>query len=594
MNKNVKRIIALTLTISAFSAISAITPGTAFDRVTKPVYAASYSPDDGELKSITVKSIDGDTLDLRDGYNGSTVKLNEDKEYYTKLTTDSDGIKISSKVEGEDYIVKIFTSDKADAIAYDPGDEILLEKGDTTVYVRTYESDSAFRKAKNTLDDVSICEEEYTLNVRKTTESSYEDSTQDPIYLYNIEPSTGDITFIKGKTSYNMKVDSAVDHIKITATPEDSKDRVRINGTLVDSSDKYKKAVDLDNGKNEIIIKVTDNKDNQRTYTLNVTRGDTSSDTQDDIYIDNLTISDGKLDFSKDESSYEVDLDESISKITIGAEPEDEDYAVTIDGDEVNSDDDYEKKVSLDDGKNVIDVTVQDELNDKKRTYTLTINRGEVKVPDETDTTDTKTGWVETTDGWKYNDENGKLLKNSWLYDKDAGVYCYLNADGIRETGWFKDKDNWYLLNEKGAMLTGWQKTDGKWYLLDANGAMRTGWYKQEVAVEGNNSANTQSNTSSDTTSSTNTTTTNTDTTNVDNAKIEGWYYLNGDGSMKIGWLLDGKNWYYLNTNGVMQKGWLISSNSKYYLNEDGIMVTGTKTIDGKEYKFSIGGALII
>lgn len=591
MNKNIKRIIALTLTISAFSAISAITPGTAFDKVTKPVYAASYSPDDGELKSITVKSIDGDTLDLRDGYNGSTVKLNEDKEYYTKLTTDSDGIKISSKVEGDNYIVKIFISDKANATAYDPGDEILLEKGDTTVYVRTYKSDSAFRKAKNTLDDVSICEEEYTLNVRKTTESSYEDSTQDPIYLYNIKPSTGDITFIKGKTSYDMKVDSAVDNIKITATPEDSKDRVRINGTLVDSSDKYKKAVDLDNGKNEIIIKVTDDKDNQRAYTLNVTRGDASSDTQDNIYLDDLTLSEGSIDFSQDETSYNVDLDQTVSDITIGAKPEDDDYAVTIDGDEVTSDDDYKKDVSLSKGKNTIEVIVQDELNDKKRTYTLTINRGTVAQTDTpTDTsTDTKTGWVETTDGWKYNDENGKLLKSSWLYDKDAKVYCYLNADGIRETGWFKDKDNWYLLNEKGAMLTGWQKTNGKWYLLDANGAMRAGWYKQEVAVEGNNSDTTQS-----TTSSTNATTTNTDTTNVDNAKVEGWYYLNGDGSMKIGWLLDGKNWYYLNTNGVMQKGWLISSNSKYYLNEDGIMVTGTKTIDEKEYKFTTSGVLII
>ena len=115
MNKNIKRIIALTLTISAFSTISAIIPGTVFDMTTKPVYASSYSPDDGELKSLTVKSINGDTLDLRDGYNGNSVKLSEDKEYYTKLTDDSDGIKISSKVEGDNYIVRIFTSDKADA-----------------------------------------------------------------------------------------------------------------------------------------------------------------------------------------------------------------------------------------------------------------------------------------------------------------------------------------------------------------------------------------------------------------------------------------------------------------------------------------------
>ena len=55
----------------------------------------------GELKSLTVKSTNGDTLDLRDGYNGSTVKLNDDKEYYVKLTDDSEGIKINAKAEGD-------------------------------------------------------------------------------------------------------------------------------------------------------------------------------------------------------------------------------------------------------------------------------------------------------------------------------------------------------------------------------------------------------------------------------------------------------------------------------------------------------------
>jgi len=600
MSKNIKRIITLTLAISAFSVISAITQGTAFDLITKPVYAASYSPDDGELKSLTVKSIDGDTLNLRDGYNGSSVKLNDDRDYYVKLTEDSDGIKINSKVEGDDYVVKIFTSDKDDATAYEPGDEILLGKGNTTLYIRTYESESAFRRAKNTQNDVSICEEEYILNVKKTTESSYEDTTQDSIYLDNIDPSRGKISFIKEKTTYDMKVDSDIEHINITAKPEDDDDRVRINGSLVDSDDKYKKTVDLDEGENEIKIKVTDNKDNQRTYTLNVTRGSSSSDdNQDDIYLDELSLSEGDIDFSAEDTTYDVDLDESASKITITAKPEDEEYLVTVNGDELNSGDDYEKKVSLSKGENTVEVVVEDEVNDKKRTYTLTINRGEaednqdiedIEDTEDTNTTDTKFQWVQTTEGWKYYDENGDILKNSWLFDKDQKVYCYLDADGLRKIGWFKDQGKWYLLDEKGAMLTGWQEIDGKIYLLDANGAMITGWYKEEVAVEGNNDANTLS----DTNLSNNATTTNADTTNTDTAKTEGWYYLNADGSMRTGWLLDSGKWYYLNTNGTMQTGWLIYSNSKYYLNADGSMATGTKKIDEKEYKFTTSGALII
>jgi len=559
MNKNIKRIIAITLTISAYGVISAMTPGTYLDITSKTAYAASYSPDDGELKSLIVKSIDGDTLDLRDGYNGNNVKLNEDKEYYVKLTDDSDGIKITSKVEGDDYIVRIFTSDNADATAYEPGDEIPLGKGDTTLYVRTYESESAFRKAKNTQKNVSICEEEYTINVRKTTESSYEDTTQDPIYLDKLDLSKGDISFIKEKTTYDMKVDSDVEHINITASPENSNDRVRIDGKLVDSGDKYKETVDLDKGKNEIKIKVTDDKDNQRTYTLNITRGDSSSSNQDDVYLTDLTLSEGSLEFSEEDTTYDVDLDESTSKVTIGAEPEDEEYLVTINGVQVTSGDDYEKKISLKKGKNTVKVEIEDELNNKKRTYTITINRGKSEETntntDANNSTSKKTGWIQTEAGWKYNDENGNAVKNSWLLDKETGLYCYLNEDGLRKTGWFKDKDKWYLLNDKGAMLIG--------------------WYKSEAKAE-NNTTSTSSSTTTDTT-----------------AMTVNWYYLNTDGSMKTGWLLDSGKWYYFNSDGTMQRGWLIISNSKYYLNDDGTMAVGTKTIAGKVYKFNNNGTLI-
>lgn len=596
MNKNIKRIIALTLTISAYGVITAITPGTTFDLTTKPVYAASYSPSTGELKSLTVKSTSGDSLDLRDGYNGSAVKLDDDKEYYVKLADDSEGIKINATVKGDDYIVRIFTSDKADATAIKPGEEILLGKGNTTLYIRTYESLSALRKAKDDKNDIRICEEEYTLNVKKTTESDYEDNTQDPIYLENIELSKENITFLKQRTSYDIKVASSVEEIKITASPENDSDRVRIDGSLVDADDNYRKTVSLKNGKNEIKIKITDDKDNQRTYTLNITRGSSSSN-QDDIYLSNLTLSEGQIDFSDEDTSYDVNLSEDISSVRICAEPEDEEYLVTINGVEVNSGDDYEKKIALSKGKNTIKVAVEDEVNDKKRTYTLNINRGQGKgttgtdeTDDATDTSDKKEAWVQTEDGWKYKDANGNILKNSWLFDKEVGVYCYLNEEGLRVTGWFKDNDKWYLLDNKGAMLTGWQYTDGKWYYLETSGAMKTGWHREEVKEQ----SNTTSNSSGNTNTSSNNANSNTNAAAVSDKKTGNWYYLNQDGSMKTGWLVDDGKWYFFNSNGAMQRGWLIAFNSKYYLTEDGTMATGTKTINGKVYKFNDNGALII
>jgi|GEM_PF-1447811 len=613
MNKNIKRIIALTLITSAFSTISAITFNSSFDFMTKPVYASTYSPSTGELKSLTIKSSNGDSLDLRDGYNSDKVKLSDDKEYYAKLTDDSEGIKINAEVKGSDYVVRIFTSDKTDATGIKPGEEIPLGKGNTTIYIRTYESLSAYRKAKDEDNDVTKCEEEYTINIKKTTESDYEDNTQDSIYLENIQLSKGDITFLKQRTSYDIKIDSSVDEIKITAKPENENDRVRIDGDIVDESDSYKKTISLDSGENEIKIKVTDDEDNQRTYTLNVTRGNSSSN-QDNIYLDELKVDEGKLDFSKDTSSYTLNVDESVSKITIGAEPEDEEYLVTIDGDKVNSDDDYENTISLSKGKNIVKVVIEDEVNDKKRTYTLTINRGASVGNDDADDTGKKNGWTQTEEGWKYADENGNILKSSWLFDKEQKVYCYLNEKGLRVTGWFKDKEKWYLLDNKGAMLTGWQYNDGKWYLLDkTSGEMKTGWIMEEVTAQSSsNSNNTSTNSTvnttngtsstnidiSDNSDSSNTSTSangsNTNANSTSNTKIQNWYYLSSDGSMKTGWFQDKGKWYYFNKNGVMQKGWVIDSNSKYYLGEDGAMVTGTKTIDKKEYKFTSSGVLII
>jgi glucan-binding YG repeat protein len=570
MNKNIKRIIALTLIVNATATILPTTMNKYLMEV-QPVYAASYSPDDGQLKSIKVKTLDGKSLDLLDGYNGDKVKLSDETEYYIKQTDKSDGIKIDADVEGSDYIVKIFTSDKSDATAYDPGDKILIGKGDSTVYVRTYKSKSDFRKAKDVQKNVGDCEQEYRLNIRKTTESSFEDGDQDSIFLSKLDVSKGSISFLKEKSSYDLTVAKDVDHINVTAEPENSNDRVRINGAVVDSNDRYKKAIDLDEGKNDIKIKVTDSKDNQRTYTLTVTRGD-ASNAQDNIYLDNITLDNGSIDFSKDTNSYTVDLDESVSKLKITAQPEDDNDVVTIDGDQVKEKDDYQDKVSLEKGKNEIKVIVKDEVNDKERTYTLTVNRGKVQDTQNTDkdqeqANGKKNGWVKTDAGYKYYDENGTEYKNKWLFDNEKKIYYYLNDSGVRQTDWFKVNNLWYLFDNNGVMLTGWQKNKEQWYMLDkTNGDMKTGWYKETAAVQEGDK-----------------------TTNVEHT-----YYLNDDGSMRTGWLQLDNKWYYFDENGYMQKGWVVYANSKYYLDYDGTMVTGTKKIDEKEYKFTENGVLML
>ena len=580
MNKRIKRIIALTLTISAFSIFSSVLSGKGSGLIIKSAYAASYKASNGELSSLKVKSTNGDTLDLRDGYNGDEVKLSEDKEYFVKLTDDSEGIKIDAEVKGSDRIIRIFLNNDADAEAYKVGDKLPLGKGNTSIYVRTYESLADFRDAKNKQKDVTQCEEEYVINVKKTTGSSYDDDTQDPIYISKIELSKGDITFTKQRTSYDVKVASSVDSVKITAKPEETSDRVRIDGSLVDESDNYRKTVSLKNGKNEIKVKVIDSKDNQRVYTLNITRGNSSSSDQDEVFLSNLEVNEGEIDFSQDETSYKLNVDNDVEDIKITAEPEDEEYLVTINGKQVTSGDDYEKEISLDEGKNTIKIVVEDEVNDKKRTYTLTVNRKESEK-----------------------DEKPEEIEEDQNKENDKTEEENKSENNTNKTTWSQKDEKWYLLDSKGDMLKGWQYIGGKWYYLSSDGSMKTGWLKIESEVEvedtsakaTDNSGSSESaeKTSAEQNASTTATGNSSETkTEKKTKKVTKWYYLNTDGAMVTGWLNSG-SWYYLNSNGAMQTGWLIDNNSKYYLNESGAMVTGTQTIDGKEYKFSSSGALM-
>ena len=632
MNKRIKKIIALTI---ALSAVISTLPEKFTGMDIKVAYAASYTAKSGELTSLVVKSTNKDKLSLKDGYNGDTVKLSDDKEYYVKLTDDSEGVVINADAKGDDRVVRIFLSDDSDAKAYKPGDTLYLGKGNTTIYVRTYASLSDFRKAKDKDKDVSNCEEEYKVYVKKTQGSDYEDSSQDSVYLKDLSLSKGNITFIKQRTTYNIKVDSSVSEIKITAKPEDDNTRVRIDGDLVDDDDNYKKTVSLSNGKNEIKVKVTDNKDNQRVYTLNITRGSSSeSNNSSDVNLRNLEIDEGDLDFSEDKTTYNVNVDEDVSRIIVTAEPDDEEYLVKINGDEVNSGDDYKKKVTLSNGENTIKVVVEDEVENEKKTYKIIVNRGKVEesnsnnnnghsnssnqnnnssnvnnnnntsqgnnsssVQENTDIPKGK-GWTQVNGDWKYQNEQGNYLTKQWLLNKEDGVYYYLKEDGYRAKGWLQEGGNWYLLDKNGIMLTGWQYTGGAWYYLESSGAMRTGWLKVDKTVEVKNDSENKNTTEQNTNQSVN----KADENNAENKKEENkvqtkvvtsWYYLEASGAMKTGWVKDNNKWYYMNKDGAMQTGWIIDNNSKYYLGNSGAMVTGTKTIKGKQYKFSTSGALI-
>jgi len=290
------------------------------------------------------------------------------------------------------------------------------------------------------------------------------------------------------------------------------------------SEDAYKEA--YDNG---------DVTDCEKTYVIHVKKPVVSSDAEtfaEDAYLRSIYLSDGSINFSKKETSYNVNVNDNIEEILVRATPEGDDYSVSINDYSVDKNDDFEKTIKLDKGNNTININV--ESDDSKITYTLNVYRGNAPAF-TTATTGTsasitsgaqtftiqsdtnKLNVWQTVDGkWKYIDGTGEVLKNQWWFDKSTGINYYLKEDGYRATGWLNSNNNWYYLNENGEKKTGWVNVDKNWYYLNESGTMKMGWLEDST---GN------------------------------------WYYLDSSGAMKNGWIenSDGK-WYYLDSTGKMIK----------------------------------------
>lgn len=436
MNKGIKRIIAMTLVVSALTAIE---PVKYLNLMTTQAYAADYG-----ISSLKVLK----------GTKTSSIGLYKDEDYedettFKKSLTQYYGETVESSIkiiveENSGYETKIFKSSSSTADAYDSGDKIPISKGETVLYVRTYE-DGEFDEDNVKKNKIN----EYKININRIDEDDEdEDYISNKIYLEDIELSDGEIDFSRKTSKYNISVKNSVSNITITATPEDDEDSVKIGGKTVTESAKYKRKIALEVGKNEVEVRVFNEYDEkERIYNLIITR-------------------------AKEDSS-------NISN---------------------DSNNNYDS-----DGN---DTNVNTNTNTNTNTDTNT-NTNTTEQPNVLN----KNKWIkDSTNKWKYYDENGKVLTSQWLYDK---------------TYW-----KWYYFDETGYMKTGWLFLNNTWYYLNEGGAMKTGWHYDHNS----------------------------------------WYYLNGDGSMRTGWLQE--------------------NNKKYYLSNNGAMQVGVKTIDGKSYTFNSSGVL--
>ena len=170
------------------------------------------------------------------------------------------------------------------------------------------------------------------------------------------------------------------------------------------------------------------------------------------------------------------------------------------------------------------------------------------------ETSKPETGWIESEEGWQYKDENGNLVKDSWL--EIEGERYYFDKDGYRASYWLDINGQYYWLGADGAMRTSWQQIDGAWYYLGNDGVMQTDWI-----APGNGY----------------------------------WYYMGSNGAMQTGWISPGDGyWYYADENGGMQTGWILTGeNNWYYAYKSGTIAVNTwEKKDGYWYWFDESGLM--
>ena len=424
MHKKIKHIIAVSLVIGA---ISCVLPSDNFIFGSVEAHASTYKgAGNGELSSLTITRSTGSELELRDSYYGDEKSLTTQKDYYVELTG-ADGFEISAEVKGSGYVVKQFTSEGKTEKGENVGEYIDVDSSYETVYLRTYKTEDAYKKAYDN-GDVTNCEKTYVIHVKKPVVNSDVEEDTDHAYLANIHLSNGSIGFSKKQTDYNLSVDEDVDEVVVKATPENDDDLVEINDNSVDEDDDYEKTVSLDKGNNIIKIYIENDDDDDATYTLNIYRGKSST------------------------SAAETSTSSSNGQS----------FTIQTDTNKFNAWQRVNGKWKYIDGTG-------EALKNK---WWFDKNTGKNYYLKEDGYM--ATGWLSNNNNWYYFNENGEMQIGWISLDKN---WYYLNKSGVMQMGWLEDSSgNWYYLDSSGAMKTGWiEGADGKSYYLDSTGKMANG-----------------------------------------------------------------------------------------------------------------------
>ena len=269
------------------------------------------------------------------------IDFNEDKDSYD--------ISVSSDVDKISIDVSTFDKDTKVVIPND----LSLKDGKNT-----------FKIEVTTKDGIKKV---YTINVTKKSSNVVKDIVVSP----------KDIDFNEDKDSYDISVSSDVDKISIDVSTFDKDTKVVIPNDL-----------SLKGGLNTFKVEVTTKDGVKKVYTINVTREVETKIVKD------IVVSPKDIDFSEDTYTYDINVENSVDKISIDVSTFDKNTKVVI-----------PKDLSLNEGENTfkVEVTTKDGV---KKVYTINVTREE--PTGELFVSDGRIRWSETTSANIFENPNGR------------------------------------------------------------------------------------------------------------------------------------------------------------------------------------------
>lgn len=174
-------------------------------------------------------------------------------------------------------------------------------------------------------------------------------------YLKSLTLSSGEISFKKDKTTYDVTVDSNIEKITIDAVLEDNKASfVKNYGP---------RTVNLEYGNNVVLIQTLSENEVERVYKLNITRKDNRSN---NTSIKSIKVNGESLTINPEKTEYIYKVNKNVEEITINVETKDPSSKIEITEPE---------KIEF--GENIYSIKITSE-NGSEKLYTLIVDKTEL------------------------------------------------------------------------------------------------------------------------------------------------------------------------------------------------------------------------